>query len=1323
MAFAVLWSIDDLDDENEEPLFQLSQESTTDRHDTRTKIDYLGESLQCQLRVDRYFTTVSPAVQVYSSIDPHLLGVLQGSSCTSFVRLGPRPPQLPLGVLFGETMLWDGEGQHEIPRTTDGVAVRVIKKLFAEMQNEVRNGNDAFSVRMGFCCFIKHPTQPTDLLKNIKQQVPPDLEWGDVEGIMPGKYIYVTSVGDVLRTLSKLMATGTFKNVMHRLSYCMHFLILKTPAGMPPSAASTAKVAHLIFSDIHPDHTQAAQKALSPALTKLRKDKESFNPGSDRVMFNGVPLSPRGAPPSPVRGDTDDVLSRCFGLLKTMTSSRLVVLAAAKSSGPLTSREQVQMDTMINILQATQKAGPVEAKFRTNLNSIFAPHTTSESPPRFSPPGYDYGYEDKGDNLTNTPALPVIPVPAVEALDRHAPDVYRQASRREVHDAQLGTFERQIPSRPPSPFKAPVHSPPRPVNSELRDIASELDQVQRELSPPSPETQPEVAPHVMFTPSSRSAELVEVQRMGSSLSDLNGSIQKPHAAQTPRPQAASSTIQSELLLKGVRIHELENQVATLEAKLVQLSGEGGSWESRVEAETSRRDVEALKMELTAEKRKGAAESAALKERIVTLETAHVQKIHEMQALIMHNEGDDRELSNQKRELQNKIIECEQKRLRADQQKEDALMRSRALSAGSEDMKTQIAGLKASLLELEARWQNEAIARDAADKDVMRLNGHHQAMQEQMSALKKANADAELEVRVTRSELEAIRCEAGDLSMDLENQKALSRRLRLHLESMGGVERDRVEERETADRARIWADFIEGLHWLSHTCSRWSHLRGVGQGASNIMPLNRMEDINVLRERLSQRDAQLYAKTSEALALEQELVEIKGQFRDYQKEIERTSIMQDEKVRLLESETSELERQRGQHSVELKRATDLAQTNESERHESADMLRRLRSEHAAMKETVEEVTRQRSAAIQEAEHHRRKMAHIEAKSDKEMVRLSAELKQREIQLTDSRRQLAGLQQVAEAHQNCDRIQRSLEAKINEFDAKQKKAERQNDELELKVLEQSTMLKEEEENAKRADKLLGEQERYLQTVKSDRDRMEAERKSSQEWVKSVQEEIRGKTQTLDGIEKLLKDEQAKEVQREREIASLQEQLKQSRDEVLELQQKIIAEDERPSKQMSPVKPAERERSSSSVVMEDRAKLKEQLVSVERENARLKMQREEELARTRPPPMSSIPQPSIARAELQLQQMNNDLANMPHIPLPTPFPRTAASAPDLSVRASSLRSYSQPRQTLMSPHTVIHQPSPSPMQHTAASLMEQGRLHGTTPPRHNPSPQYLY
>ncbi|KAJ9435924.1 hypothetical protein DIPPA_24619 [Diplonema papillatum] len=884
MAVSILWTIDDASDADDEPLFQLSQDSvTTDLttgggKETRIKVDYLGDSVQCQLYLDRFFTARSPARDVYSAIEPHLLGVLNGIDATAFVRIGPRPPQSPLGVLFGETPLWDGVSSPEVVQPTDGIAVRVLKKLFLEMQSESLRGFDSYSVRMGFCCFMNAPDKPTDLLKNVKQQVPKNLEWGNSESVLPGKYVYLTTVVDTLRTLTKLLQSSSFRPVIHRLSYCLHFLILKAPADTAPAHAANAKVAHLVFTDIHEDHVQCAQRALAPAVQKLQSDRR--NAGSPAAGLprsasffsdaghdllpgpGGLHMSPKagqaaGQRPAQKKGpgngsaQPEGILGSCFGLLKSSRSARLVMLAAAKVSGPLTSQQQVHADAAVQILAEVQKMGAVHGPtlvfpalplhtvpgpaLGAAVRPAYSPpvdhhlalvpslRELSESPPRYSPPipgrpmeihdpnpyedrlagamsvrrgmrapSYimgtttpggarrahspgrlhspvgDRGFEGM-DPVGNFDTNALVNTPYAQTPTTYLQSTARLIARQSMGQAPLGDhvgpgFRHVHPlnQRDPDNNEHPIPDAPTSYDSTAIDAFPSMPAHHTAVypgdSPPAPPTR------VPYNFSEQySLSLSQARNTVAGVQAARHASPAPHlmhkrAAATP-PAAGGG--RSEVLIRDCRIHELEGLVGNLEARLVELGGVNGeTWLSRVEVEAVRRENEELKMELSALSKRSEAEGNSWRSRIVALESEHTARLHELQTVLRREAYGDKQspAAADHRALQAHVFELEQRCLRAEQDREDAVLRGRAVGATSEDLKTQIAGLRASSAELEARLQSEAIARDAADKDVDRLQQINQHTMEQLSAIRRSTAEYEMERRMTRSEMDATRAQ-------------------------------------------------------------------------------------------------------------------------------------------------------------------------------------------------------------------------------------------------------------------------------------------------------------------------------------------------------------------------------------------------------------------------------------------------------------------------------------------------------------------------------------------------------------------------------------
>ena len=215
-----------------------------------------------------------------------------------------------------------------------------------------------------------------------------------------------------------------------------------------------------------------------------------------------------------------------------------------------------------------------------------------------------------------------------------------------------------------------------------------------------------------------------------------------------------------------------------------------------------------------------------------------------------------------------------------------------------------------------------------------------------------------------------------------------------------------------------------------------------------------------------------------------------------------------------------------------------------------------------------------------------------------------------------------------------------------------------------------------------------EREFGAFSTELERLEVEKRTQETWVGSFQHEIREKTLTLDNIEKLLREEQSKQLTKEEEIASLQRQLAISKEEINSLQRQIGST--RRSRTLDVSSPTSDRKNKM---------LRDQLATIEKENGKLRRLREEELKKAgRPapavaPPPGSLPPPAIARAELQLAQMKTDLAAMPPLPLPSPSfvaPVSRNSIPHTAVATTHINpTHIRSVQPLMSPRTVTASP----------------------------------
>eukprot|EP01065_Artemidia_motanka_P006019 TRINITY_DN12926_c0_g1_i1.p1 TRINITY_DN12926_c0_g1~~TRINITY_DN12926_c0_g1_i1.p1 ORF type:complete len:1299 (+),score=316.19 TRINITY_DN12926_c0_g1_i1:53-3898(+) len=1104
MAVSVLWAVSDGggEEEGENQHYQLSQWSSAKADsETRVRVDYLGESLQCQLAVDRFFSPMAPAEEVYSSLEPHLLGVLHGQPATCFVRMGPRPEHLPLGVLLGDMSdVLAGRWQSDSAlRPEDGIAVRVVKRLFDEMQHAVRGGEDAYSVKMGFSCFMNSPTKPTDLLKNVRQHVPTELEWGAVEGVLhahdaPGKYIYATSASDVLRTLAKLVSSESFLPVAHRLSYALHFIVLRTSAHAPPSTATDSQVAHLCFMDVHPEHTLAAHRALAPVLQQMIRRKESrggveqphpaatHTPSSGRRSdavfdgrFVGSPLSPGTTLMSPGRA-SDGVFSRCLGLLTGCGSGgRLVVLAASRG-GIQTSSQSVQSDAVASVLQLVQKSGPV------------LPVAAAAA------------------------KIPALTPPSAPYVVRPSPSPHRHGSRPGTLQSRCKSPTRPSQQQQLRPFPLSIStpratrsmSPPHPLAT---------------LAPTSPAESPRRAP---------SADALEeaAPRVKTARRDSG----------TPELARRCDALRAEGVAKDCKISQLEAQLEVALSRADTLSDEESARAAAASfrAEAARSEAAAARRELDVERERRAEDSAAWREFINSLERTWAERLAAVESAPQpgQNEG---HLRVRVMAAETAADKAERSRAEADADVRGALSELKQQSARSEAMAARIQ-------DLEGRLLSEAVAREASDREAARARKAHQtvsAQLEQSRRLQGVDADA----RRARDESAVLRRELSSLAEELETVRGALRHAQLRSGAAAIAERERHHERERADRARICADYTEQLLWISQTCFR---LRSVymPSGATPRRSPGRHFPLH---------GSPLQEVPDRETHLARAVAELRCELDDARSSAQREQAAAGQQLGRLEEQINIANRDRARQAEACRVLEEHTAALRAE-------LEAVREKLAAAQAAASGAEQERVLVADEAEAGRRRERDLIAeasKRERDLSRLGSELSAKDEQITHLREQLSRAQRSVDSNRAADmerarlekrmialeaeklRLQQQLDAKVERGIAGS--AERLSTQAKIEELSVQSHLLAAENQAK---------DRDLAALRAERDGLVEERRQRKSWEHSVQKEIKEKTQTLDSIERLLEDEQLREEKQEQELARLRAELRQSQAEVAAL-----------------------------------------------------------------------------------------------------------------------------------------------------------------------------
>ncbi|KAJ9463737.1 hypothetical protein DIPPA_07765a, partial [Diplonema papillatum] len=107
-----------------------------------------------------------------------------------------------------------------------GLAPLVLNSLCRLTGTDNRPG----CIRVALSCFLNDPTRPTDLLKNVQQKVPDDMQWpGETESELSGRrFVFAASPSSVLKTLQAVLHAPSLTELLPQLSYALTFALKKT---------------------------------------------------------------------------------------------------------------------------------------------------------------------------------------------------------------------------------------------------------------------------------------------------------------------------------------------------------------------------------------------------------------------------------------------------------------------------------------------------------------------------------------------------------------------------------------------------------------------------------------------------------------------------------------------------------------------------------------------------------------------------------------------------------------------------------------------------------------------------------------------------------------------------------------------------------------------------------------------------------------------------------------------------------------------------------------------------------------------------------------
>eukprot|EP01064_Diplonema_japonicum_P035211 TRINITY_DN7554_c0_g2_i1.p1 TRINITY_DN7554_c0_g2~~TRINITY_DN7554_c0_g2_i1.p1 ORF type:complete len:1384 (+),score=353.70 TRINITY_DN7554_c0_g2_i1:83-4234(+) len=157
--------------------------------------------------VNGIFTNVAQPEQIFqAAVLPMSERVLQGTLTCTVATLGGKGPQL---------------------FAPDGLAYLTLRHIMTAV-----DGNPG-ALRVGLQCFLNDPARPTDLLKNVQQKVPENMQWEHEEVLDGQHFVFCATLDSAMRTLNAVLSAPSLTDLLHRLSFSLTIAVKKKSARLP----------------------------------------------------------------------------------------------------------------------------------------------------------------------------------------------------------------------------------------------------------------------------------------------------------------------------------------------------------------------------------------------------------------------------------------------------------------------------------------------------------------------------------------------------------------------------------------------------------------------------------------------------------------------------------------------------------------------------------------------------------------------------------------------------------------------------------------------------------------------------------------------------------------------------------------------------------------------------------------------------------------------------------------------------------------------------------------------------------------------------------
>eukprot|EP00755_Sulcionema_specki_P015837 Sspe_Gene.9921::Locus_3333_Transcript_6_7_Confidence_0.250_Length_5273::g.9921::m.9921 len=221
-----------------------------------------GGGRQDDVLVDGVFSHVASVDQITeATIIPMCDRLLSGCETSLVAFVGGRG-----STVFGPLPI-SATGRH------DGFAVQAIEYLLRSLADL---GEPLGSLRLGLTCFLADPTRPTDLLRNVRQQVPPEMEWSTEAIGGDQKFVFCASVASAVKAINAVLQAPSLVSFIPRLSFALTAAVRRR-----------GKCCKLTLLEVRPE----VASLLPPALAKGWR-ASSLHPFSKDVLLSASTCHP-----------------------------------------------------------------------------------------------------------------------------------------------------------------------------------------------------------------------------------------------------------------------------------------------------------------------------------------------------------------------------------------------------------------------------------------------------------------------------------------------------------------------------------------------------------------------------------------------------------------------------------------------------------------------------------------------------------------------------------------------------------------------------------------------------------------------------------------------------------------------------------------------------------------------------------------------------------------------------------------------------------------------------------------------------------------------